>query len=172
LLIVERKTSVFISNTKAVSTHTKSITADVTSLSTKLEEFIKSSNSTTTKLRADAKQFQTKELEILAGQSGRIDSQLHRVQDALNIIRSKDAASNEAISVIQDAVYDVQNSFKTGFATWSEALKKRYDAVCQELQATVVNELGTVSSGIHSRCGSNPDSPTGGKSAQSHGFTC
>jgi len=98
LFPVERKISVFTSNAKAVSTHSKIITAETKALLTKLEEFIKTSNQSTTKLHAEAKQYQTKELEILVGQSERIDVQLKRVKDALQVIQSKDAISGEAAS--------------------------------------------------------------------------
>lgn len=142
--LLERKTSILTSNTKAVSMHSKSITANVKALSTKLGGFIKDSNQITTKLRAEAEQYQMKELEILAGQSERIDMQLQRVQDLLQVIQSKDAVSSEAVTVIQVAVKDAQENFKTGFATWSDTLKKSCEVVCKELQTTAVNDLGTV----------------------------
>jgi kinesin family protein 11 len=125
--------------------HSKSITVEVKSLSAKLEEFIKASNQSTMKLRAEAKQYQTKELEILAGQSEQIDTQLQRVQDALQVIQTKDAISNEAVAVIQSAVKDAQESFKNGFATWSETLRKSCEVICNKLQTTGGNDLGTVS---------------------------
>jgi kinesin family member 11 len=124
--------------------HSKSITADVTALSMKLEEFIKDSNRITTKLRAEAKQYQMKELEILAGQSERIDTQLQQVQDLLQVIQSKDAISSEADTVIQAAVKDAQENFKTSFVIWSDTLRKSCEVVCKELQTTAVNDLGTV----------------------------
>src|SRR5882762_6846729 len=145
LFPVERKTSVFTSNTKAVSTHSKIITAETTAILTKLEEFIKTSNQSTTKLRAEAKQYQTKELEILAGQSERIDAQLKRVQDTLQIIQSKDAISGEAASAIQTAVKEAQESFKTGFTTWAVTLSKSCEVICKELQTTAVSDLETAS---------------------------
>ena len=42
----------------------------------KLEEFIKDSNETTTKLRAEAKKYKTKKFEAIANQSEHIDTQL------------------------------------------------------------------------------------------------
>jgi kinesin family protein 11 len=67
------------------------------------------------------------------------------VKDALQIVQSKDAISTEAVTAIQTAVKDTQESFRNGFATWSETLKKSYEVICEELQTTAVNDLGTVS---------------------------
>jgi len=67
------------------------------------------------------------------------------VKDALQIIQSKDTVSNEAITVIQTAVKDTQESFKNGFATWSETLKRSCEVICKQLQTTAVSDLGTVS---------------------------
>jgi kinesin family protein 11 len=67
------------------------------------------------------------------------------VKDALQIVQSKDAISTEAVTAIQTAVKDTQESFRNGFSTWSETLKKSYEVICEELQTTAVNDLGTVS---------------------------
>jgi kinesin family protein 11 len=68
------------------------------------------------------------------------------VQDALKLIQSKDAISSEAAIVIQTAVKDAQESFKSGFAVWSETLRKSCEVICKELQTTAVNDLATVGS--------------------------
>lgn len=141
----ERKTTVFKSNTKAVSTHSKSITAEAKALSTKLEDFIKTSSYTTAKLRAEAKQYQTKELETLASQSERIDAQLQKVQDAIQLIQSKDSVSNEAITVIQAAVKETKESFKNGYTAWSETLNQSCEVMCKELQTNGIDGLTAVS---------------------------
>ena len=63
----------------------------------------------------------------------------------MQIVQSKDAISTEAVTAIQTAVKDTQESFRNGFATWSETLKKSCEVICKELQTTAVNDLGTVS---------------------------
>lgn len=167
----ERKTTVFESNTKAVSTHGKSITIGAKALSTKLEEFIKTSVHTTTKLRAEANQYQTKELEILASQSERIDGQLQKVQDALQMIQSKDSVSSEAIAVIQVAVKETQESFKNGYTAWSETLNQSCGIICKELQTNGINELTTVGLSRYTTDATGLTFMTGGKRTQGHGLS-
>lgn len=144
LAYAERKTTVFTSNTKAVTGHTKNISADVKALSSKLEEFIKTSNHTTTRLRSESKQYQTTELETLASQSERIGTELHRVQEALQVIESQDTVSSEAIVEIQNAVKEAQASFQNGFTSWSGTLRTSCGSICQELQKNGINGLTTV----------------------------
>lgn len=99
----------------------------------------------TTKLRAESKEYQNKELKNLAGQSERVDIQLQRIQDALQIIQSKDTASSEAITAIQNAVKETQEGFKSGFASWSETLLRSCEKLCVELEMNGIGGLTTVS---------------------------
>lgn len=143
-LYADRKSSVLTLNTKAVSTHSKDITADTKALSTKLDEFIKISDQSSTKLRDEAKKYETKELETLANQSERIKTQLQKVQDAMKTVQSNDASSGEAIATIQAAVTETQEIFKDGFLTWSETLRTTCEAICKELQVAGTNGLNNV----------------------------
>ncbi|KII88479.1 hypothetical protein PLICRDRAFT_161615 [Plicaturopsis crispa FD-325 SS-3] len=141
---LERKTSVFSSNSKAVLKHGKTIASEAHNLSTKLDEFIKTSTQNTLKLRAEAKQYQTKELQALANHSERIDQQLQRVQDALSVIQSKEDVSTEALASIQIIVKETHESFQSGFVAWSESLKATCAAMCKEVEASSMTGLSTV----------------------------
>ncbi|KAJ7172431.1 P-loop containing nucleoside triphosphate hydrolase protein [Mycena filopes] len=73
---LERKSSILNTNSQVVLTQGKVMSSATIALSRKLEEFFKTSSQSTTKLRTEAKQFEAKELEALAGYSERIDQQL------------------------------------------------------------------------------------------------
>ncbi|KAG1853753.1 P-loop containing nucleoside triphosphate hydrolase protein [Suillus subalutaceus] len=120
---LQRKNKTFTSNLKAVSSHGRSISSEVQSLSTKLEDFMKTASHSTQTLRAEAKQFQTKEFEILTSHSERIDQQLQRIQDSLRIINAKDDVSAEAIATMQNAVKESQETMKSSFSAWSDSLR-------------------------------------------------
>ncbi|KAH7926333.1 kinesin-domain-containing protein [Leucogyrophana mollusca] len=141
---LNRKTKTFSSNVKAVSSHGKSITAEVQFLSTKIDEFIKTSGHSTQTLRAEAKQHQTKELEILASHSERIDLQLQRIQDSLKVINSKDDVSAEALGIMQKAVQDSQETLKSGFAAWSDSLRSSCQTLCKNLYSTNLSNFAAV----------------------------
>ncbi|KAG1756753.1 P-loop containing nucleoside triphosphate hydrolase protein [Suillus paluster] len=132
---LQRKNKTFTSNIKAVSSHGRSISSEVQSLSTKLEEFIKTAGHSTQTLRAEAKQFQTKELEILTSHSERIDQQLQRIQDSLRIINAKDDVSAEALAAMQNAVKESQETMKSSFSSWSDGLRTTSQTMCKELCA-------------------------------------
>lgn len=133
-----------VSNTNVVAGHTKNISADVQALSSKLEDFIKTFNHTTTKLLSESKQHQTSELETLANQSERIGSELNRVQEALQVIQSQDTMSSEAIIGVQNAIKEAQASFQNGFKSWSGTLRASCELICQEIQNKGINGLTSV----------------------------
>ncbi|KAG2349879.1 kinesin-domain-containing protein [Suillus weaverae] len=130
---LQRKNKTFTSNIKAVSCHGRSISSEVLSLSTKLEDFMKTAGHSTQTLRAEAKQFQTKELEILTSHSERIDQQLQRIQDSLRIINAKDDVSAEAITAMQNAVKESQETMKSSFSAWSDTLRITSQMMYKEL---------------------------------------
>ncbi|KAG2144941.1 P-loop containing nucleoside triphosphate hydrolase protein [Suillus cothurnatus] len=132
---LQRKNKTFTSNIKAVSAHGRSISSEVQSLSTKLEDFMKTAGHSTQTLRAEAKQFQTKEFEILTSHSERIDQQLQRMQDSLRIINAKDDVSAEAITAMQNAVKESQETMKSSFSAWSDSLRTTSQTICKELYA-------------------------------------
>lgn len=132
---LQRKNKTFTSNIKAVSSHGRSFSSEVQSLSTKLEDFMKTAGHSTQTLRAEAKQFQTKEFEILTSHSERIDQQLQRIQDSLRIINTKDDASAEAFTVMQNAVKESQETMKSSFSAWSDTLRTTSQMMCKELCA-------------------------------------
>ncbi|KAG1715697.1 hypothetical protein ID866_1460 [Astraeus odoratus] len=130
---LQRKTKTFTSNIKAVSHHGKSISVEVQTLSAKLDEFIKTTGHSTQNLRAEAKTYHTKELEILRSHSERIDQQLQRIQDSLRLINAKDDVSAEALGVLHAAVKDSQDTLKSSFAAWSESLRGSSQTLAKEL---------------------------------------
>lgn len=131
-------------NTQAVSTHGKDITTEARALSSKLEEFIKLSNQSTSKLRDEAKKYETKELSDLANQSERIDVQLQKVQDTMKVIQAQDTSSDKAIATLEGAVDDARESFKNGFLTWSETVRQTFDGICHDLQVANASSYNTV----------------------------
>ncbi|KAG1875275.1 P-loop containing nucleoside triphosphate hydrolase protein [Suillus tomentosus] len=132
---LQRRNKTFTSNIKAVSCHGRSISSEVQSLSTKLEDFMKTSGHSTQMLRIEAKQFQTKEFEILTSHSERIDQQLQRIQDSLRIINTKDDASTEALTAMQNAVKESQETMKSSFSAWSDSLRTTSQTMYKELYA-------------------------------------
>jgi kinesin family protein 11 len=123
------------------------------------------------KLRAEAKQYQTEELEILASQSERIDVQLQNVQDALQVIQSKDSVSSEAIAAIQTAVTETQESFKNGYIVWSETLNQSCGVICKELQTNGISGLTTVSLSRYNTDVKRLIFVAGAKCTQGNGFS-
>lgn len=105
---------------------------------------MKTAGHSTQTLRAEAKQFQTKEFEILTSHSERIDQQLQRIQDSLRIINTKDDASAEAFTAMQNAVKESQETMKSSFSAWSDTLRTTSHMMCKELCAANQSNFASV----------------------------
>ncbi|KAF7363485.1 Kinesin motor domain-containing protein [Mycena sanguinolenta] len=141
---LERKSSILTANTQAVLTHGKAISSATIALSRKLEEFIKASSQSTAKLQTEAKQFEAKELEALAGHSERVDQQLKRVNAALAMVQAKDTAEAEALVIVQTALKEMHESFRVGFTTWASTLTKSCETTCNQANEAGLEAFGAV----------------------------
>ena len=138
-LLIERKTSVFSSNSQAVITHSKSIISETNILSAKLNEFVKSVTQTALKLQAEATQYQTKELQTLITQSDRIEEQLKRFHEATQVMQEKDGVSDEVLGVIQSTLKDTCVRLKASSDAWGESLQKSCAAICKDVESSSVS---------------------------------
>ncbi|KAJ7235473.1 P-loop containing nucleoside triphosphate hydrolase protein [Mycena haematopus] len=141
---LERKSSILTANTQAVLTHGKAISSSTIVLSRKLEEFYKTASQSTAKLRTEAKQFEVKELEALAGHSERIDQQLKRVGAVLAMMQAKDAAEAEALAIVQSTLKETHDSFRVGFATWAGTVKRGCETTCNQANEAGLEAFGAV----------------------------
>ncbi|THH16360.1 hypothetical protein EW146_g4276 [Bondarzewia mesenterica] len=145
-----RKSAVLDSNTKAVFSCSKTVTAETQNFSTQLDKFIKSSVQSAAQLRSEAEQHQTKELETLANHSDRISEQILRVQEVLQTIQAKDDVSSEAVSVIQSAVKEAHESIKTGFFSWSERFRVSNASICAQVEKASLDGCHVVDKALKS----------------------
>lgn len=136
---LSRKAAVFNSNTKAVFSHSKTLSAEMQNFSSALEKFVHSASQSAATLRSDAEQHQTKELEALTNYSDRIGEQIRRVNETLQVIQAKDEASSEAVSVIESAINEAHQAIKTGFASWSETFRVSTFSMCTQIEKASLN---------------------------------
>ncbi|CAL1704444.1 unnamed protein product [Somion occarium] len=147
---LERKTSVFQANSKAVSTHSQTISSTARTASTQLDDFVKISKQHVQQLKSEAEQHKTKELETLANVSARINEQIEKIRDALKIIHSKDQVSDEALSSIQSTVQETQDGIKSSFTTWAEDLRQHTETTCKTAEESNAACVATVETAFKS----------------------
>ncbi|KAJ7632641.1 kinesin 2 [Roridomyces roridus] len=145
---LERKSSILDANFQVVSTHGKTISASTASLSRKLDEFLKSSSQSSHKLRAEAKEFETKELKSLVGHSDRIDQQLKRVHATLEAIRGRDNVEAEAVAVLQSALKETHDSIRMGFGAWGSTLRRSCEKTCTEVDTAGLEAFAVVEKAV------------------------
>jgi kinesin family protein 11 len=121
---IARKTTALSANVETVLNFGRVLTSETQKLSAELDVFIKNTTQGLAKLRSDEDQYQAKELENLAGLSGRVNDQIQRVQDVMSLIHAKDELSAEALTTAQTAVKEAHDSIRAVFSSWSDKLEK------------------------------------------------
>jgi kinesin family protein 11 len=129
------------------------MSAATIALSRKLEEFLKASSHSTTKLRTEAKQFEAKEIEALTGHSERVDQQLKCIHSALAVVHAKDTAEAEALAVVQTTLKEMHEAFRVGFASWSNTLKRSCETTCMEINEAGLEAFTTVEKALEAMGG-------------------
>ncbi|KAJ7856859.1 P-loop containing nucleoside triphosphate hydrolase protein [Mycena olivaceomarginata] len=150
---LERRSSILHTNSQAVLTHGKAMSAATIALSRKLEEFLKASSHSTTKLRTGAKQFEAKEIEALTGHSERVDQQLKCIHSALAVVHAKDTAEAEALAVVQTTLKEMHEAFRVGFASWSNTLKRSCETTYMEINEAGLEAFTTVEKALEAMGG-------------------
>jgi kinesin family protein 11 len=115
---------VLSSNVETVLNFGKNLTSETQRFSAELDVFIKNTTQGLAKLRSDEGQYQTKELENLAGLRSRVNNQIQRVQDVMVLIQAKDEVSAEALGSAQTAVKEAHDSIRSVFSSWSDRFEK------------------------------------------------
>lgn len=112
------------SNVETVLNFGKELTSETQRFSAELDVFIKNTTQGLAKLRYDEDQYQTRELENLAGLRSRVNHQIQRVQDVMALIQAKDEVSAEALGSAQTAVKEAHDSIRSTFSSWSDRFEK------------------------------------------------
>ncbi|KAI0831405.1 kinesin-domain-containing protein [Trametes gibbosa] len=141
---LERKTSAFGSNLKAVNTHSKVLSSESQNMTARIDGFVKIATQHLSKVKAETEQFQTKELEAISAISNRLKDQLEKVQEALQLIHAKEDTSKEAVDTICTTINEAQNNMKNEFSVYAEGLRKHCEAICEEAQASSLASCTTV----------------------------
>ncbi|KAH9856982.1 kinesin-domain-containing protein [Lenzites betulinus] len=133
---LDRKTTAFGSNVKAVNTQSKILSSESQNMTTRMDGFMKLAAQHLSKVKAETEQFQTKELEALSTISNRLKDQLEKVQEALELIHAKEDTSKEAVDTIFTTINEAHDNMKNEFAAYAEGLRKHCETICEEAQAS------------------------------------
>jgi kinesin family protein 11 len=73
---------------------------------------------------------------------------LQAIQEALDTIKSTGASEADALEAVQNTLKETHETFKTGFGTWSEGLKKTYGDMNRQVEQTGLDAFLTVEAAL------------------------
>lgn len=123
------------SNSRAVRTNGEILSSATEALAHTLQHFVESSSQSTMKLQSEAKQFESKELEMLASHSGRIEQQLRRVQETTKSIQTHGGNEAEALKAVQTALKETHDTLRTASGAWEQSLNKSCSQAFNDIQS-------------------------------------
>lgn len=131
-------------NVEAVLSFGKALTSETQKFSAELDVFVKNTSHGLAKLRSDEDQYQAKELENLAGLTGRINDQVRRVQDVMSSIQAQDELAGEALRNAQTSVKEANDSIRATFSSWSDKLEQSSLSWRADMEKSSMNSFQTV----------------------------
>ncbi|KAH9946029.1 kinesin-domain-containing protein [Epithele typhae] len=141
---LERKSTALGSNMKAVALHSKTLSSETQTMSSKVDIFMKSATQHLSKIKDETEGFQAKELEALSAISSRLKEQLEKVQEGLQLIHAKEEDSKNTIETIRTTITEAQESMQVGFTAYAGQLRKHCETVCKEAEASSLAGCTTV----------------------------
>lgn len=147
---ISRKSAVLSANVEAVLSFGKALTSETQKFSAELDVFAKNTSHGLAKLRSDEEQYQAKELENLAGLTGRINDQVRRVQDAMSSIQAHDELAGEALRNAQTSVKEANDSIRAIFSSWSDKLEQSSLSWRADLEKSSMNSFQAVEKALDS----------------------
>ena len=124
--------------------HSDTIFSETNTLSAKLAEFLKILSQSAHKLRADAMQYQAKELKALSVQSERIEEQLKGMHTRLAGMQEKEDVSSAAIGTVESTLKDISDRLKNGLETWGLDLRKGCEDICREAESGTLSGIASM----------------------------
>ena len=143
-ICIARKTAALSANVETVLSFGKSLTSETQKFSAELDVFIRNATQGLAKLRSDEEQYQAKELQNLAGLTGRINDQIQRVQDVMASLQAKEETSGEALKGAQMAVKEAHDSIRAVFSLWSDKLEQSTLSLRIDLEKSSTNGFQAV----------------------------
>lgn len=131
-------------NTNAVVTHGKTIASATRTLSRQLNEFVKTSTSSTMKLCQEAERFGSLELSSLASHSQRLHEHIKQLASSLGVIHSQDSSEEEALATVKKMIKETHDTFKDGFGMWGTTLSSTCSEFCMKVEKTGFVAFGDV----------------------------
>ncbi|KAI9510898.1 kinesin-domain-containing protein [Russula earlei] len=147
---LSRKTSTLSANVETVLNVGRALTSETEKFSAELDVFIKNATQGLAKLRSDEDQYQVKELENLAGLTGRVNDQIQRVDDVMALIQVKDEVSAEALTGAQTAVKDAHDSMRAVFTSWADMFEKSSLSFRSDLEKSSTSGFQAVEKALNS----------------------
>lgn len=123
-ILPDRKSGVLESNSRAVSSSGNILSTSSQALFNNLEEYVKSSSHSISRLQSEVKSFEQKGLQTLSSLSGRVEQELQHVQEAIQLIQTHDGIEAEAVKAFQTVLKQTNETFKTELAAWHENFRK------------------------------------------------
>ncbi|KAF8274997.1 P-loop containing nucleoside triphosphate hydrolase protein [Lactarius quietus] len=147
---ISRKSAVLGANVEAVLSLGKALTSETQKFSAELDVFTKNTSHGLAKLRSDEEYYQAKELENLAGITGRINDQVRRLQDVMSSIQAQDEVAGEALRNAQTSVKEANDNIRATFSSWSDKLVQSSLSWRADLEKSSSNSFQAVEKALDS----------------------
>ncbi|KAG8762922.1 kinesin motor protein cin8 [Ceratobasidium sp. 423] len=127
--------------------------AEVSEFSARLDEFIKSHNSTSHRIKSQAELFQTAELEASNRHSQLVDEHLRLLDAAVIKIQATEQDSETALSSLRVAIARTSEGVRSSLEQWNTFASRECSSLFNELAVQQEKHIGDADKALQAACG-------------------
>ncbi|CAE7232190.1 unnamed protein product [Rhizoctonia solani] len=150
---IARNDTLLSSNANALTGFSERLHTEVAEFSARFEEFMKSHNSISHRIKSQAESFQAAELEASKRHSQLIDEHLRLLDIMVDKVQATEHDSETTLGVIQAAVARTSEGIKTSLDQWSTYVSRECSSLFSELAVQQEKHMGDADQALQAACG-------------------
>ncbi|CAE6480827.1 unnamed protein product [Rhizoctonia solani] len=150
---IARNDALLSSNAKTLTGFSEKLHAEASEFKARLEEFIKSHNSTSHRIKSQAESFQVAELEASNRHSQLVDEHLRLLDAAVVRIQATEQDSETALGSLRAAITRTSEGVRSSLEQWNTFATRESSSLFNELAVQQEKHIGDADEALRAACG-------------------
>ncbi|KAJ1311796.1 hypothetical protein OPQ81_010261 [Rhizoctonia solani] len=150
---IARNDALLSSNGKVLAGFAEKLHTEVAEFGARVDEFMKSHNSITHRIKSQAESFQTAELEASQRHSQLVDEHLRLLDATVTRIQATEQDSETTLGVLRAAVARTSEGIRLSLEQWNTLVSRECSSLFSELAVQQEKHIGDADKALHAACG-------------------
>ncbi|CAE6462974.1 unnamed protein product [Rhizoctonia solani] len=150
---IARNDALLSSNARTLTGFSERLHTEVAKFGVRFEEFIKSHNSISHRIKSQAESFQAAELEALSRHKQLVDGHLHLLNATVTRVQATEQDSETTLGALQAAVARTNEGISSSLEQWNTFVSRECSSLLSELAVQQEKHIGDAGKALQAACG-------------------